>query len=866
MLVKLPYAVISILIPIFCVTVANSAYGEQPSGSVRFASEVQSAKTSAVYLLRIPTEQNKVPQLSQTILDVVSVTDVKVNTTDKGIELILITQNSHKLQVKGRIAGNSYIADIPNAKLQLTSGKSFQQLKPAVGIAEVTVANVDVNILRVTVVGETGTPMVNLFDTTEEGLVFGVTATASTTQQPITTPQQNPQTEQNQSPIELEVTAPPDTDYHVPDTSVGTKTDTPLRDIPQSIQVIPRQVLDDQNVQNFSDALRNTGIIGALVPASTNADIFTIRGFQQSRVILRNGLRDPSRIDSGRTQLTNIERIEVLKGPGSVLYGQQSPGGTVNYITKQPLSDPYFAANMSVGNYDFYQPALDISGPLNSDKTALYRLNFSYNNSGSFIDFLSSRNLLIAPVLAFRLDKNTTFKLEGEFLNQEQDSVNNGLPAVGTVLPNPNGKIPLNRNVSEPTDSNFRYSTLLNYSLEHKFNENWALRNAFHVRFVRNNQDIFFPIGLLSDGRTLNRIKSSFNGPALENTYVMDTNVVGKFKTGNVVHELLIGFDLFRDIFASENIVREAASLDLFNPIYNQPLGSITSTSNTKGRNDALGLYVQDQVNLFNNLKLVLGGRLDFAENKVTNFITSQTTSQNDSVFSPRVGIVYQPIEPVSLYASYSQSFTQNVGATFDGSLFEPSRGTQYEVGVKTDLLNNKLSATLALYQLTLSNVLTQDLAHPSFNIQTGEQESRGVELNVIGEILPGWNVIASYNYTYAEITNDNRYKVGNLLVNVPENSASLWTTYIIPKGSLQGLGGGFGMFYVGDRQGDLNNSFSVPSYLQLDAALYYRRNNLRLALNLKNLSDVRYFTPRSATQVYPSDPFTIVLTAGWEF
>ncbi|MEH2273826.1 MAG: TonB-dependent siderophore receptor [Nostoc sp.] len=863
--VKLFYAVINILISILCITVANSAYSEQPSAKVRSATEVQSAKTSAIYLLRIPRQQNKVTQLSQTISDVVSVTDVKVNPTDKGIELILVTHNSQKLQVKGRIEGNSYIADISNAQLQLASRESFQQLKPAVGIAEVTVANVDTSTLRVTVAGETGVPIVQLFDSTQEGLVFGVSAAATTAQQPTIKPQQQPQTEQNQPPIELEVTAPPDT-YRVPDTNVGTKTDTPLRDIPQSIQVIPRQVLNDQKAQNFSDALRNTGIIGALVPGSTNADIFTIRGFQQSRVILRNGLRDPSRIDSGRTQLTNVERIEVFKGPGSVLYGQQSPGGTVNYITKQPLSDPYFAANMSVGNYDFYQPSLDISGPLNSDKTALYRLNFSYNNSGSFIDFLSSRNLLIAPVFAFRLGKNTTFKLEGEFLDQEQDSVNNGLPAVGTVLPNPNGKIPLNRNVSEPTDSNFRYSTLLNYNLEHKFNDNWALRNAFHVRFVRNNQDIFFPTGLLSDGRTLNRIKSSFNGPALENTYVMDTNVVGKFKTGNVEHELLIGFDLFRDFFASENIVREAGSLDLFNPIYGQPLGSITSTSNTKTRNDALGLYVQDQVKLFNNLKLILGGRLDFAENEVTNFITSQTTSQSDSVFSPRVGIVYQPIEPVSLYASYSQSFTQNVGATFDGSLFEPSRGTQYEVGVKTDLLNNKLSATLALYQLTLSNVLTQDLAHPSFNIQTGEQESRGVELNVIGEILPGWNVIASYNYTYAEITNDNRYKVGNLLVNVPENSASLWTTYTIPKGSLQGLGGGFGMFYVGDRQGDLNNSFSVPSYLQLDAALYYRRNNFRLALNLKNLSDVRYFTPRSATQVYPSDPFTVVLTAGWEF
>ncbi|QKQ75146.1 TonB-dependent siderophore receptor [Nostoc sp. TCL240-02] len=831
----------------------------QPTTEIPSLNELQFGKSSAVYLLRTPKNQNSISQISQATTNVVSVTDVKLNTTDKGIELILVTSNSEQLSVSPKTEGNSYIVSIPNAQLQLASGKSFQLSKPVAGIALITVANADANTVLVTVVGETGAPVVDLFDSQSEGLVFGVTSAASTAQQPTPAPEKQP-------PIELNVIGEAEGSYNVPDASTATKIPTPVRDIPQSIQVVPRQSWEAQGAANAIDALRSVGVIQAFNSPS-NGDVFTIRGFQTTN-ILHNGLKDyTAGATSGQTQLANIEKIEVLRGPASVLYGQGNPGGTINYVTKQPLSDPYFAASMTFGSYNLYQPTVDISGPINSDKTLLYRLNLSYFNSDSFVDFFNSKRYLLAPVISWQIDPKTKVTFEAEVRYQDQGYHRTGLPALGTVLPNPNGKIPLNRNTLDVGAKNDRSSVLLGYNFEHRFNDNWSLVNAFKVRFVGFITNSANSVALQPDGRTLRRSRQTDLGPGVDNEYAVDTHFIGKFKTGSLQHELVAGFDLYRELNIFNRTMSAIGSIDLFNPVYGQPIGAVTSRLNRKTTNDQIGLYIQDLVTLAPNLKLVFGGRADFVENKVTNFLNSSlNNSQPDQAFSPRVGLVYQPIQPISLYASYSQSFSQNLGATFGGSLFKPSTGTQYEVGVKGDFLSGRLSSTLALYQLTLSNVLTPDPNNLTFNVQTGEQRSRGIELNVTGEILPGWNVIASYAYTDAQVTKDNVYAIGNRLPNVPFNSASLWTTYTFSQSNLQGLGFGLGLFYVGERQGDLNNAFSVPSYVRTDAAVYYQKGHLGLALNFKNLFNVQYFTPRDINFVYPEDPFTVQGTVSWKF
>ncbi|GAA6619169.1 TonB-dependent siderophore receptor [Scytonema sp. NUACC26] len=836
-----------------------------PIREIRSLNQIEHPLTDAQKLVQSPTRTGQA--------EIISVTGVKVYSTDKGLEVILETNvksvdaqrlvDRHRLQVTPKTEGNSYLADIPNAQLRLTGGESFRQLKPIAGITEVTVTNIAPNSIRLTVTGEALTPVVELFDSPQEGLVFRITTTASTARQ--NTPEPTPPVteQQQQSPIELDVTAPPDTGYQVPNASVGTKTDTPIRNIPQSIQVIPRQVLQDRGSFSILDAARTVGI----QPVGRFGDIYLLRGFQ-SRNYLRNRLLDLRVINSVETPITNIDRIEVLRGPTSVLYGSGQPSGTINLITKQPLPEPYYAVELARGGYNFFRPAIDLSGPVTDDKSLLYRLNASYSRANSFTDFYKNENYFVSPIINWRIGKNTKLTFEAEYSEvQRRDPSSNGLPAVGTVLPNTNGTIPISRAIGEPSDFINRRTTRIGYNFEHNFSKDWSLNNSFRAWLLRYEQQSTFGQSLASNNRLLNRTTQLFPEGVDWDNYAVDTHVIGKFKTGSIGHQLLLGFDFNRDVLPFNLIRRSIAPLDLFNPVYNQPLGSITLRSNTETQVDVWGVYAQDRISLLDNFNLVLGGRFDNVDNEVNNKITSVVTSQDDSVFSPFVGIVYQPNTIVSLYANYTRSFEQNVGVAFDGSVFKPRFGTQYEVGIKTDWLNGKLSTNLSLYKITLANGLTPDPVNRGFSVQTGEQESRGVELITQGEILPGWNIIASYTYTNAEITSDNRFRSGNRLNSVPEHSASLWTTYTIPKGDLQGFGVGLGFIYVGERSGDLANTFTLPSYFRTDASLFYKNKGFNTVLGFNNLFNINYF--ESATDVlavYPGSPFTATLSLGWQF
>ncbi|WP_423753485.1 TonB-dependent receptor plug domain-containing protein [Chlorogloeopsis fritschii] len=299
--------------------------------------------------------------LAQSLVQVIG---VKLQATDKGIEVILETNQSDQLQLTNKSEGNSYIVEIPNAQLRLPSGNTFRQEKPTAGITEVIVTNLDANTIRVTVRGETSAPQVELFDD-NEGLIFGVVPSVTTTEAQ-SEPQPSSET-QPEEPIELVVTGEQDT-YRVPEATTGTRTDTPIRDIPQSIQVIPKQVLQDQQVIRLTDAIRNvSGVVEGDTFGGT-VDNFNIRGFDFTSNF-RDGFRDTG--DSLR-ELANIEQIEVLKGPASVLYGNAEPGGIINLVTKKPLAAPYYSGDFSVGSFSYYLSAIDLSGPLDLDKTLLY--------------------------------------------------------------------------------------------------------------------------------------------------------------------------------------------------------------------------------------------------------------------------------------------------------------------------------------------------------------------------------------------------------------------------------------------------------------------------------------------------------------
>jgi iron complex outermembrane recepter protein len=668
---------------------------------------------------------------------------------------------------------------------------------------------------------------------------------------------------------ELVVTGQQETGYRVPNASTATRTDTPLRDIPQSIQVVPKQVLQDQKVVRLKEALQNVSGVFVSNPFGGTVDNFNIRGFDNATT-LTNGFNNGFAGTGGVVlqDFANIEQVEVLKGPASVLYGNVEPGGVINLVTKQPLATPAYNADLSIGSYSFYRPSIDLSGPLSADKNLRYRLNAAYENAGSFRDFVNSERVFVAPVLSWKIGNRTDFSLDISYLSDRR-TFDRGIPAFGTGV----ADIPIDRFLGEPGDFRDLSQISIGYRLEHRFNDNLKIRNAF--KYSNANEVLKSTTAIALDETTGELARAYFDNANTYKTFLMQTDLVSNFKTGAIKHQLLVGFDLQRntlagyfaapaDAFDPTFVDRFTPNINIFNPIYNvrprPELSELTLLRDDSTTTDGLGIFLQDQITLTDNFKLLVGGRFDTITQRLDDKLNASETSQASQAFSPRIGFVYQPIKPVSLYASYSQSFVPNSGIQADGSLLEPTRGTQYEIGIRADL-NQKFTATLAAYQITKTNVATIDPIDEAFSIAIGEQRSRGIELDIAGEILPGWDVIASYSYTDAEITESNDLPVGNKINNVPQNKASLWTTYQLQKGTLKGLGFGLGLFYIGSRPGDLDNSFVLPSYLRTDAAIFYRQKNWQIGINIQNLFGIRYFETSEIdrTTVTPGAPFTVI-------
>ncbi len=784
---------------------------------------------------------------------------VQVNQTESGLELILETAvGEQKLVPLILPEGNNLIIDLLDATLALSAGDEFRESNPAPGIKSITLTPIDDSSLRLTITGERQAPSAEVIPSSQN-LVLNITTKATAQQAP------------NQE-IEVIATgeAEEDTDnYAVPDSTTATRTDTPLKDIPQSIQVVPQQVIEDQQANRLEDALRNVSGVSAGDSFGGTTERFTIRGFAQDTTLV-NGFRQGA-FGQGFPSVERLEQIEVLKGPASILYGNLEPGGVVNLVTKKPLSEPFAETNIELGNFGLFQTGFDFSDAIDSEQKLLYRFNANFEVNDGFRDFdQDTTRLSLAPTISWQISKNTDLLIDFNYINEARP-FDRGIVAIGDGV----ADIPYDRIFQQPDDQYELEQLSASYQLEHRFSQKWKLRNSF--RLVSADTSNFTLDSLFIDDSGI--LERGFRrNEDLNENYAIQTNVVGEFKTGKVEHQLLAGIDFDRStsvgrqgrlpddpVFLIDIFTQEADPVPDIEPA---DLTSFARDENTRA--DLLGIYLQDQISISEQFKFLVGGRLDIYDQESIDFTEDLTVEQSQERFSPRVGLVYQPIEPVSLYASYSTSFNPDPfnSTTVTGDVLEPSTGTQYELGVKGEFLNQKLTSTLAFYQIERDNFATTDPDNPDFSIAAGEVRSRGIELDVAGEVLPGWKVIAAYAYTDAEITEDNDFPVGNQLENVPENSASLWTSYEIQQGSLQGLGLGAGVLFVGDRQGDLDNSFTLPSYVRTDAAIFYRQDNWQANLNLQNLFDVDYIrsseTFREALR--PGEPFTVIGSVSVEF
>lgn len=783
--------------------------------------------------------------LAQTPL--VQITNVRLEETDAGLQVVLETADGELSTPTTDVSGDALIIEVTNAVLV---GEDFEQFEPAEGIAFIQVSALSGDRVQVVITGENAPPTADI-GTDTAGLTLSVVPGTA-------------QVGETDEPLRLVVTGEEDEGYNPSSASTATRTDTPLRDIPQSIQVVPQQVLEDRNVQTVNQAIET--VSGVIDGGDTVFRIF--RGFS---TLETSQLRDGYRLGSSylvvpEESIASVERVEVLKGPGSVLFGALDPGGVINTVTKKPLDEPFYELSFEAGNRGFLQPGIDLSGPLTDDGTALYRFIAEYNTFDGYFDGGDKENVLIAPSVSLNIGDRTTLDLFYEYSRYAGDLYG----GLSTLARSDGSLLPREINVWGNPDLTFdeRQSHEYGFALEHQFNDNLQLRSAFAANnFDIPGQRFAVPIGLIDDRFVeffyLDRTDSS-------DVYFGQIDLLSNFNTGSVEHQLLFGFDFENNsqTFAGFTTPDPLPLLDVLNPDYDvaRPTDLVPDFAFDQ-QLEHYGVFLQDQIKFSDNWKLLVGGRYDWVSNDLEN--RSDTVDQpvtNDGAFSPRIGLVYQPSDTVSLYGSYSRSFLQT-NAFSGGQAFEPTRGTQYEVGIKTDFLDNRLSATLAAYHITKTNVVTTDPDNPFFSIQTGEQRSQGIELDVSGEILPGWNVIASYAYTDAEVTEDNDIPIGNQLNNAPFNQASLWTTYEIQEGDLAGLGFGLGLFYVGERQGDLANSFELDDYLRTDAALYYRRDRLKAAINVRNLFDIDYVGfSDSPTYIRRGEPFTIIGSLSWEF
>ncbi|MBC7882783.1 MAG: TonB-dependent siderophore receptor [Anaerolineae bacterium] len=663
--------------------------------------------------------------------------------------------------------------------------------------------------------------------------------------------------------------------YHPSKSSTATGTNTSILETPFSVQVIPQEVIRDQQAISIQEVVSNVSSVTYFGNTGGREANFNIRGFGNplgaSAPVLRDGYRLYGSFQA-IPELANLQQVEVLKGPSSILYGQTEPGGIINLVSKQPLAKPFFEAEVQAGSRELVRPRIDLGGPLTADGNLLYRLNASYKHESSFRNFVTDSNRFsVAPILRWKIDERTDLSFNLEY------TYNRG-PADFGITQFRDGVAPVAREfvVNNPDDSVTTDYLSLGYSFEHRFDDNWKIRNGF--RYISYNYDYgVVALPLIVQDETVTRFYADQDGQ--DRSYSLFTNVVGNFTTGTIKHTLLAGVDLNRSESRIISLLDFAnpSPLNIFNPDYvlvPKPSRSALSLFNdTLTTNNQLGIYLQDQIYLLDNLILAPGLRYDSVTQRATNtptpFTEGGVSERTSDALTPRLGLLYRPLPELSLFTNYSRSFNPTTSIGENGVPLEVERGEGFEFGVKSKLFNQKLLATLTYFDITKQNVAVVDPQNPLFTISVGEQKSQGVELDIAGEILPGWKVIGSYSYIDAKVTKDTTLEnIGNPLFGVPKNKASLWTSYTLQQGELQGLGFGIGLEYLGNRFGDLANSYQVGDYLIGNASVSYRRDKYRLAVNIRNISNAKYIESVTGNNggIYPGAPLTVIFSLSSEF
>ena len=695
---------------------------------------------------------------------------------------------------------------------------------------------------------------------------------------------------------------------------VGTKTATALKDVPQSIAYVTKELILDQGAITVNDVVRN---MSGVNPYSFYND-FSIRGFRatgnRNSGNLVNGMRTQTSLWR-QSSLANIERVEVIKGPAAALFGNAAPGGVINRVTKKPLDVARQSVTLTTGSFGTTRAYTDLTGPLNDKKTLLYRLNLGYENTDGFRDLQGLTSYIVAPSFTYRASKKTQLNIDITYVNH-QGKLDRGVAVFG------DGSLfsrPISATQSAANDYLRENSVNLSFALSHRlaqgllFNSTY-LFSSYDEDLLEHSQDNAFV--KKADGKdnpslVLMRVtqrQRHFRNNNFNNYLTWDVT------TGAMKHKLLVGYDHFNTqlapgssyIEAGGYLLRNGGTAKTFNvkkssdylldenknPRTNVPAFDLNSSAGNRYQDISKyiyeskdvkpsdqytnGVYLQEQLT-WHKLQLLLGARMEWFTDVTQNKNGSESKTHQHA-FTPRVGLVYSVVPSTNVYATWIRGFEpQSVAVQSNpgsGGPFDPVESELWEIGAKGEYLNKRLSVTTALFSLRQKNTLYNAgvSGQPDLMVPIGEELSRGVEFDVSGRILPYWSIMANYAFNVAEIS---KAPEGTKDLNLqrpgtPRHSANLWTKFIVPAGMLRNLGIGVGLNGVSERKGQVGrreNVVAYPGYALLNLALYYKVQEVQIQVNLNNALNKQYYiSGYDRLRSFPGAPRNINLTINYRF
>ncbi|MGQ0836005.1 MAG: TonB-dependent siderophore receptor [Gammaproteobacteria bacterium] len=656
--------------------------------------------------------------------------------------------------------------------------------------------------------------------------------------------------------------------------------DTPIEELPQSVQILSAELLQDIAVSQLDDALDLASGVARQNTFGGLWDSFAIRGFAGDENTpsgyLVNGF-NAGRGFSGRRDASNIERIEIVKGPGSALYGRAEPGGTINIVTKKPQFERAGSLELAAARFDTYRLAADFTGPI-TDSIA-FRLNGAYDDADSFREFVTSERLSVTPSFLVQFSNTTTLSYEFEYVRQEAPFERGIVAPFGEL-----GAVPVERFLGEPADGNTEINAKGHQLvLQHELAQHWTLHTGFGYRessftgFSSDPELVASRQSFYTDGRTLSRQRRFRDYDSTDLT--ARAEISGRVEGGPLTHHVLFGVDYYDyELETLQNRFRPTLAnpyaIDVFNPVYGQTR-TLGPFQNQIENQDATGIYLQDQIDITERLKVLAGVRYDDFSQQIDNRITSTTQTADDSETSPRAGIVFDATDSVSLYAAWSKGFRPNTGVNAAGIAFAPELSESYEVGTKFASSGGRFSGTVAIYRAEKSNMLTADPINAGFSIAAGEAQSQGLEIDASGQLTDNLRFTFAYAYTDAEVTEaalDPNFgfvlPAGSRLINIPEHSANVLLMQSFQIAGRE-LTAGIGANYVGERLGETGvPTFELPDYtLVRMTGSFAATESLRFFVDVENVFDETYY-PSSYARIWvaPGAPRTYAVRALWQF